>query len=151
MTALFSAAMIPVSSVKIPNNFSSDLTTNYTQSNIGNKSVELHPYINASIDQDYKIKAIGERGEVLNDNSYTKNEVDLKLENINDKVDSKFELLSEKIDNGFKNQQLLIESKIKDIQIEYKDEQSKGRREFIYWSIGTTFTILGIIVPLLFR
>lgn len=82
--------------------------------------------------------------------TYTKNEIDLKFENISDKMDNKFELLSQKVDNGFSNQVLQINNSLLELKQALKDESDKERKEHeqakkesIRWYVGIIFTIIG--------
>lgn len=63
-----------------------------------------------------------EEGDSMSQETYAKNEIDLKFENLSDKVDSKFELLSQKIDSGFSNQSLEMNNSLLDFKQALKDE-----------------------------
>lgn len=89
-----------------------------------------------------KEKSSTERGDNMHQETYSKNEIDLKFENLSDKVDSKFELLSQKIDSGFSNQTLRIENQIQ----AFKLEQVQAKKELTYWIIGTALALAGVIV-----
>nr|MBU7532007.1 hypothetical protein [Lactococcus lactis] len=88
--------------------------------------------------------------------TYTKNEIDLKFENLSDKVDNKFELLSQKIDSGFSNQSLQMNNTLLEFKQALKDESEKERKErqnekkeLIKWSIGTAIAIVAAVAALL--
>ncbi|KKW71807.1 SH3 domain protein [Lactococcus cremoris] len=86
---------------------------------------------------------ISSKGEdTMSEVSYTKNEIDLKIDNLNNKVDNKFELLTQKIDSGFSNQTLRIENQIQ----AFKLEQVQAKKDLTYWIIGTTLALIGVIV-----
>lgn len=86
---------------------------------------------------------ISSKGEdTMSEVSYTKNEIDLKLDNLSNKVDNKFELLSQKIDSGFSNQTLRIENQIQ----AFKLEQVQAKKDLTYWIIGTALALAGVIV-----
>ncbi|MFZ2601677.1 MAG: hypothetical protein WAX06_07165 [Lactococcus lactis] len=100
-------------------------------------------------------KSSTERGYNMHQETYSKNEIDLKFENLSDKVDNKFELLSQKIDNGFSNQVLQINSSFLEFKQALKDESEKERKErqnekkeLIKWSIGTAIAIIAAVAAL---
>ena len=91
-----------------------------------------------------------ERGDNMHQETYSKNEIDLKFENLSDKVDNKFELLSQKIDSGFSNQSLQLNNSLLEFKQALKDESEKERKEreqakkeSVRWYIGIVFTIIG--------
>lgn len=82
--------------------------------------------------------------------TYSKNEIDLKFDNLSDKVDNKFDLLSQKIDNGFSNQTLQLNNYLLEFKQALKDESEKERKEreqakkeSVRWYIGIVFTTIG--------
>ena len=84
--------------------------------------------------------------------SYTKNEIDLKFQNIEQKIDSKFELLSQKIDTlpltlstQFENM-LLKNNATLDAQTKELQKESSNNQK---WFIGTAIAIAGIVIPLI--
>lgn len=101
-------------------------------------------------------KSSTERGDNMHQETYSKNEIDLKFENLSDKVDNKFELLSQKVDNGFSNQVLQINNSFLEFKQALKDESEKERKErqnekkeLIKWSIGTAIAIVAAVAALL--
>lgn len=109
---------------------------------------------------------------IMPQETYSKAEIDLKLDKISsdidhgfDKVDLKFEKLEQKIDSGFKqvdlkfdNFERRIENMFADLKIDLSKEkietlerEKKDKRELILWSIGTAVAILAIIIPLLLQ
>ncbi|WP_313310113.1 hypothetical protein [Lactococcus taiwanensis] len=97
-----------------------------------------------------------ERGANMHQETYSKNEIDLKFQNLSDKVDNKFELLSQKVDNGFSNQVLQINNSFLEFKQALKDESEKERKErqnekkeLIKWSIGTAIAIIAAVAALL--
>ncbi|WP_259762953.1 hypothetical protein [Lactococcus lactis] len=96
------------------------------------------------------------KGDSMSQETYTKNEIDLKFENLSDKVDNKFELLSQKIDSGFSNQSLQMNNTLLEFKQALKDESEKERKErqnekkeLIKWSIGTAIAIVAAVAALL--
>ena len=96
------------------------------------------------------------KGDSMSQETYTKNEIDLKFENLSDKVDNKFELLSQKIDSGFSNQSLQMNNTLLEFKQALKDESEKERKErqnekkeLIRWSIGTAIAIVAAVAALL--
>ncbi|MEY2385663.1 hypothetical protein KGN15_000645 [Lactococcus lactis] len=96
------------------------------------------------------------KGDSMIQETYTKNEIDLKFENLSDKVDNKFELLSQKIDSGFSNQSLQMNNTLLEFKQALKDESEKERKErqnekkeLIKWSIGTAIAIVAAVAALL--
>lgn len=89
-------------------------------------------------------------GDNMHQETYSKNEIDLKFENLSDRMDNKFELLSQKVDNGFSNQVLQINNSFSEFKQALKDESEKERKEreqakkeSIRWYVGIIFTIIG--------
>lgn len=95
-------------------------------------------------------------GDNMHQETYSKNEIDLKFENLSDRMDNKFELLSQKIDSGFSNQSLQMNNTLLEFKQALKDESEKERKErqnekkeLIKWSIGTTIAIVAAVAALL--
>lgn len=104
---------------------------------------------------------------IMPQETYSKAEIDLKLDKISsdidhgfDKVDLKFEKLEQKIDSGFKQVDLKFdkfEHRIENMLLtqEYKrlEDQAKNKKEFMYWFIGLLISsvigIAAIIVTIL--
>lgn len=113
-------------------------------------STEVHHTIgknqNNTIDShNFNVNSLNKEESIMSKKSYTKNEIDLKLENLSAKVDNRFELLSQKIDNGFTNQSLLLENQLNS----FKLEQSKTRTEIIRWYVGTVISVIGLVLAYL--
>lgn len=100
-------------------------------------------------------------------NYYTKDEIDLKLDKINsdtqhgfEKVDFKIDQLRqemrsgfEKVDLKFDNFEKRVETMLLTQENKRLEEQTKSKKEFMYWFIGllvsTLLGILAIIVTIL--
>ena len=67
-------------------------------------------------------------GDNMHQETYSKNGIDLKFENLSDRMDNKFELLSQKVDNGFSNQVLQINNSFSEFKQALKDEQKKNAK-----------------------
>ena len=73
------------------------------------------------------------------DDMYSKNELDLKFQTMDQKIDAKFDTFGQRMENMFlaqTNRQL--------------EEQSKNRKEFTYWFIGILVALAGIAIPVWF-
>lgn len=73
------------------------------------------------------------------DDMYSKNELDLKFQMMDQKIDAKFDTFGQRMENMFlaqTNRQL--------------EEQSKNRKEFTYWFIGILVALAGIAIPVWF-
>jgi hypothetical protein len=103
-----------------------------------------------------KEEIISEGGDSMSQETYSKNEIDLKFENLSDKVDNKFELLSQKIDNGFSNQTLQLNNSLLEFKQALKDESEKERKErekekkeLIKWYVGTVIALISAVAAFL--
>ncbi|RSJ88444.1 hypothetical protein D8792_09395 [Streptococcus cristatus] len=99
--------------------------------------------------------------------TYSKSEIDLKLDKINsdtrhgfEKIDLKFDQLKqemrsgfEKIDLKFDNFEKRVETMLLTQENKRLEDQARNRKEFMYWFIGllvsTLLGILAIIVTIL--
>lgn len=73
------------------------------------------------------------------DDIYTRNELDLKFQIMDQKIDAKFDTFGQRMENMFlaqTNRQL--------------EEQAKNRKEFTYWFIGILVALAGIAIPVWF-
>ncbi|MTB64119.1 hypothetical protein GGG87_03765 [Streptococcus sp. zg-86] len=107
----------------------------------------------------------------MSQETYSKSEIDLKLEKVSsdvqhgfEKVDLKFEQLSQKMDDGFKqvdlkfaqvdlkfdNFERRIENMLLNQENKRLDEQAKNKQEFMYWAIGILVALAGIAFPIWF-
>ncbi|UWM91899.1 hypothetical protein [Streptococcus parauberis] len=81
--------------------------------------------------------------------NYSKNEIDLKFENLEQKNDSKFDNLTQKIDDGFEKQILKMENLLFNFKEDLNKEQKENKKWLIGISIGSGLTIIGIIVSII--
>ncbi|HER2925918.1 TPA: hypothetical protein VJ275_001291 [Streptococcus pyogenes] len=86
----------------------------------------------------------------MSNNTYSKNEIDLKFKNLETKIDSKFDLLMQKMDDGFEKQRLNTEKMLSDFKLNLVTDQQKNKKEFMYWAIGITIALIGIAFPIWF-
>ncbi|HGH9098893.1 Uncharacterised protein [Streptococcus pyogenes] len=87
---------------------------------------------------------------IMSNNTYSKNEIDLKFKNLETKIDSKFDLLMQKMDDGFEKQRLNTEKMLSDFKLNLVTDQQKNKKEFMYWAIGIIIALIGIAFPIWF-
>ncbi|MEN4280589.1 hypothetical protein R2592_08105 [Streptococcus pyogenes] len=87
---------------------------------------------------------------IMSNNTYSKNEIDLKFKNLETKIDSKFDLLMQKMDDGFEKQRLNTEKMFSDFKLNLVTDQQKNKKEFMYWAIGIIIALIGIAFPIWF-
>lgn len=111
----------------------------------------------------------------MENNYYTKTEIDLKFdaiqnelrynreltqlgfEKINERferVDERFERVNDRMDDLLTKTQLMFSNFREEQSLARIDElerERKIKREFILWSIGTTIAILAVLIPLIIR
>ncbi len=71
-----------------------------------------------------------------NENLYTKNEIDLKFEN-----------LEQKISSGFENMTLRMENLLLEFKADSKKEQESNKK----WLIGIAISIIGLLVTIILK
>lgn len=92
--------------------------------------------------------------------TYSKSEIDLKLDKINsdtqhgfEKMDLKFDSLEKRMDLRFENFEKRIETMLLTQENKRLEDQARNKKEFMYWFIGllvsTILGILAIIVTIL--
>lgn len=86
---------------------------------------------------------------IMKQDSYSKSEIDLKFENIEQKIDNKFELLSQKVDNSFANQSLKIENLLLSFKEDLNKEKEENKKWLIGISVGSLLSIIGIIISII--
>ncbi|MBJ6745090.1 hypothetical protein JEQ21_01225 [Streptococcus sp. 121] len=111
----------------------------------------------------------------MENNYYTKTEIDLKFdaiqnelrynreltqlgfEKINERferVDERFERVNDRMDDLLTKTQLMFSNFREEQSLARIDElerERKIKREFILWSIGTTIALLAVLIPLIIR
>lgn len=81
--------------------------------------------------------------------TYSKSEIDLKLQNLETKVDSQFALLNERLESSTEHILSETKSMLKDLQLSQYKEREAERRVVNRWFIGLLVTI-GIALLKLF-
>ncbi|NYS33668.1 hypothetical protein HZZ02_07845 [Streptococcus danieliae] len=77
----------------------------------------------------------------MNKDTYSKSEIDLKLQNLENKVDSQFTLLNERLESSTKH--ILSETKnmLNELQLAQYKERETERKATNKWFIGLLVTI----------
>ncbi|MCB2846576.1 hypothetical protein [Streptococcus dysgalactiae] len=85
----------------------------------------------------------------MSNNTYSKNEIDLKFKNLETKIDSKFDQLSQKID--FSIQHILSETKnmLLEQQLKDKIDREKERKSTNRWLFGIAISLAGLVVSII--
>ncbi len=86
---------------------------------------------------------------IMSNNTYSKNEIDLKFKNLETKIDSKFDQLSQKID--FSIQHILSETKnmLLEQQLKDKIDREKERKSTNRWLFGIAISLAGLVVSII--
>lgn len=81
--------------------------------------------------------------------TYTKSEIDLKLQNLENQIDSEFKQLNQKIDYSVKH--ILTETKnlLLEQQVKEKAEREQERKATNRWLIGIAISLSGLIVSII--
>lgn len=97
----------------------------------------------------------------MENNYYTKTEIDLKFDAIQNELRYNreltqlgFEKLKERMDTVQTKTELMFSNFREEQSLARIDElerERKIKREFILWSIGTTIAILAVLIPLIIR
>ena len=88
--------------------------------------------------------------------TYTKTEIDLKLDKINsdtqhgfEKVDLKFDQVRTEMRDGFENMGLRMEKMFSDFKLEQQKEKEENKKWLIALTIGSLLSIIGIVVSII--
>lgn len=88
--------------------------------------------------------------------TYTKAEIDLKLDKINsdvkhgfEKVDLKFDQVRTEMRDGFENMGLRMEKMFSDFKLEQQKEKEENKKWLIALTIGSLLSIIGIVVSII--
>lgn len=88
--------------------------------------------------------------------TYTKTEIDLKLDKINsdvkhgfEKVDLKFDQTRTEMRDGFENMGLRMEKMFSDFKLEQQKEKEENKKWLIALTIGSLLSIIGIVVSII--
>ena len=138
-------------------------TSNVSSINASKPSLKTVPIQNRGI---MESEMLSEEN-IMSQDTYSKSEIDLKLDKINsdtqhgfEKIDLKIDQLKqemrsgfEKVDLKFDNFEKRVETMLLTQENKRLEEQAKSKKEFMYWFIGllvsTLLGILAIIVTIL--
>lgn len=88
--------------------------------------------------------------------TYTKAEIDLKLDKINsdvkhgfEKVDLKFDQVRTEMRDGFENMGLRMEKMFSDFKLEQQKEKEENKKWLIALTVGSLLSIIGIVVSII--
>jgi hypothetical protein len=92
----------------------------------------------------------------MESNTYTKAEIDLKLEKINsdvkhgfEKVDLKSDQIRTEMRDGFENMGLRMEKMFSDFKLEQQKEKEENKKWLIALTVGSLLSIIGIVVSII--
>ena len=136
---------------ELQNNFKSG-TSNITHISALNPSLKTVPIQkNDIIESDIKM----EEQRMAND-TYTKTEIDLKLDKINSDVKHGFEKVDLKVDqvrtemrDGFENMGFRMEKMFSDFKLEQQKEKEENKKWLIALTVGSLLSIIGIVVSII--
>lgn len=124
------------------------------------KVISLNPTTSNQINGKIDSEEVGN----MNKETYSKTEIDLKFDNLNqkldhvgEKIDLKFEILNQrlghiedKIDLRFDSFEKRIENILFSHENERLKDNKKNRKEFVYWAIGIIVAIASVAIPIWF-
>lgn len=95
-------------------------------------------------------------GRYMPNDTYTKTEIDLKLDKINsdvkhgfEKVDLKFDQVRTEMRDGFENMGLRMEKMFSDFKLEQQKEKEENKKWLIALAIGSLLSVIGIVVSII--
>lgn len=86
-------------------------------------------------------------GSTMPQDNYSKNEIDLKFTNLEQKIDHNKEIILSETKNMFTELRLELQANHE----KEREQARKDKRDLIFWSIGTAIAIVGIIIPILIK
>ena len=99
---------------------------------------------------------IMKEGRYMSNDTYTKNEIDLKFDKINsdvkhgfEKVDLKFDQLKTEIQYGFESTGIRMEKMFSDFKIEQQKEKEENKKWLIALTVGSLLSIIGIVISII--
>ena len=136
---------------ELQNNFK-PTTSNVSSIHASKPSLKTVPIQNNDI--------IGETRELeeryMANDTYTKTEIDLKLDKINsdvkhgfEKVDLKFDQARTEMRDGFENMGLRMGKMFSDFKLEQQKEKEENKKWLIALTIGSLLSIIGIVVSII--
>ena len=136
---------------KLQNNFKST-ASNITHISATRPSLKAVPIQkNDIIESEIKLEA-----QRMANDTYTKTEIDLKLDKINsdvkhgfEKVDLKSDQLRTEMRDGFENMGLRMEKMFSDFKLEQQKEKEENKKWLIALTVGSLLSIIGIVVSII--
>lgn len=136
---------------ELQNNFK-PTTSNVSSIHASKPSLKTVPIQNNDIIEE--TRELEER--YMANDTYTKTEIDLKLDKINsdtqhgfEKVDLKFDQVRTEMRDGFENMGLRMEKMFSDFKLEQQKEKEENKKWLIALTIGSLLSIIGIVVSII--
>ncbi|MFS9356525.1 hypothetical protein QM423_07760 [Streptococcus mitis] len=136
---------------ELQNNFK-PTTSNISSIHASKPSLKTVPIQNNDIMEE--TRELEER--YMANDTYTKTEIDLKLDKINsdvkhgfEKVDLKFDQTRTEMRDGFENMGLRMEKMFSDFKLEQQKEKEENKKWLIALTIGSLLSIIGIVVSII--
>lgn len=136
---------------ELQNNFKAT-TSNISSLHASKPSLKTVPIQNNDIIEE--TRELEER--YMANDTYTKTEIDLKLDKINsdtqhgfEKVDLKFDQVRTEMRDGFENMGLRMEKMFSDFKLEQQKEKEENKKWLIALTVGSLLSIIGIVVSII--
>lgn len=136
---------------ELQNNFK-PTTSNISSLHASKPSLKIVPIQNNDIIEE--TRELEER--YMANDTYTKTEIDLKLDKINsdvkhgfEKVDLKFDQVRTEMRDGFENMGLRMEKMFSDFKLEQQKEKEENKKWLIALTVGSLLSIIGIVVSII--
>lgn len=136
---------------ELQNNFK-PTTSNVSSIHASKPSLKTVPTQNNDIIEE--TRELEER--YMANDTYTKTEIDLKLDKINsdvkhgfEKVDLKFDQVRTEMRDGFENMGLRMEKMFSDFKLEQQKEKEENKKWLIALTVGSLLSIIGIVVSII--
>lgn len=136
---------------ELQNNFK-PTTSNVSSIHASKPSLKTVPIQNNDIIEE--TRELEER--YMANDTYTKTEIDLKLDKINsdtqhgfEKVDLKFDQVRTEMRDGFENMGLRMEKMFSDFKLEQQKEKEENKKWLIALTIGSLLSIIGIVISII--
>lgn len=136
---------------ELQNNFK-PTTSNVSSIHASKTSLKTVPIQNNDIIEE--TRELEER--YMANDTYTKTEIDLKLDKINsdtqhgfEKVDLKFDQVRTEMRDGFENMGLRMEKMFSDFKLEQQKEKEENKKWLIALTVGSLLSIIGIVVSII--
>lgn len=136
---------------ELQNNFK-PTTSNVSSIHASKTSLKTVPIQNNDIIEE--TRELEER--YMANDTYTKTEIDLKLDKINsdtqhgfEKVDLKFDQVRTEMRDGFENMGLRMEKMFSDFKLEQQKEKEENKKWLIALTVGSLLSIIGIVISII--